>query len=205
MRAVALALHRSDLLSDPVAQLARWLRAATDSRNPEPTGMTLATVDPEGRPATRVVLLKDLAPEGLVFFTNYGSEKARHLDHNPWCAINFFWPETDRQAGFRGRAAKTTREESEAYFASRPRDHQIGAWTSEQSRPVADRHALEARQVAVESRFSGSSIPCPPHWGGFRIAPYEAWFWQRRPGRLHDRFRYTMLPDRTWRIERLNP
>jgi pyridoxamine 5'-phosphate oxidase len=202
---MVLELHRADLLPDPIEQLQRWLRAAKDSVNPEPTAMTLATVDAEGRPATRVVLLKEIAPEGLVFFTNYESAKARQLDHNPWCALNFFWPETDRQAGMRGRATKVAREESEAYFATRPRDHRIGAWTSAQSRPVADRAALEARQHEVEARFGDGEIPCPPHWGGFRVAPHEAWFWQRRPGRLHDRFRYTMLPDRTWRIERLNP
>ncbi len=202
---MVLELHRRDLLPEPVAQLQRWLRGATESGNPEPTAMTLATTDAEGHPATRIVLLKELAPEGLVFFTNYESNKARQLDHNPWCALNFFWPESDRQAGFRGNAARTSRAESEAYFASRPRDHQIGAWTSAQSRPVENRAALETRQEEVESRFAQQEIPCPPHWGGFRITPIEAWFWQRRPGRLHDRFRYTMLPDRTWRIERLNP
>jgi pyridoxamine-phosphate oxidase len=202
---MALILHRSDLLADPLAQLARWLRAATDAGNPEPTAMTLATTDGQGRPATRIVLLKGLGPEGLTFFTNYESDKSSHLDHNPWCAVNFFWPETDRQAGFRGRAQRTTREASEAYFASRPRDHQIGAWTSAQSRPVTDRAALEQRQAEVERRFGAGEIPCPQHWGGWRIEPFEAWFWQRRPGRLHDRFRYTMLPDRAWRIERVQP
>lgn len=202
---MVLELHRSDLHADPIVQLERWLRVAKDSTNPEPTSMTLATADAEGRPATRVVLLKEIGPDGLVFFTNYESDKARQLDHNPWCALNFFWPETDKQAGVRGRAARVSRAESEAYFSTRPRDHQIGAWTSAQSRAVAGRAELEARQAEVEARFAIGEIPCPPHWGGFRIAPEEAWFWQRRPGRLHDRFRYTMLPGRTWRIERLNP
>lgn len=202
---MVLALHRSDLLPEPVAQLARWLRAAADAGNPEPTAMTLATADAAGRPATRIVLLKAFDEDGLVFFTNYESDKSGHLDHNPWCAVNFFWPETDRQAGFRGRAQRTTRAESEAYFSTRPRDHQVGAWTSEQSRPVADRAALERRQEDVERRFGAGEIPCPPHWGGWRITPFEAWFWQRRPGRLHDRFRYTMLPDRAWRLERVQP
>ncbi len=202
---MVLELHRSELHSDPIVQLERWLRAAQDSTNPEPTAMILATADAEGRPATRVVLLKEIGPAGLVFFTNYESDKARQLDHNPWCALNFFWPETDRQAGVRGRVNKVTRAESEAYFSTRPRDHQIGAWTSAQSRPVGGRAELEERQAQIEQRFVGAEIECPPHWGGFRVTPMEAWFWQRRPGRLHDRFRYTMLPDRTWRIERLNP
>ncbi len=199
------ALHRSDLLPDPVSQLALWLRAAAEAGNPEPTAMTLATVDAEGRPATRVVLLKGVGPDGLVFFTNYGSDKSRHLDHNPWCALNFYWPETDRQAGVRGLAARVGRQKSEAYFATRPRDHQIGAWSSEQSRPIANRAALEARQAEIERRFAGAEVPCPPDWGGWSVTPVEAWFWQRRPGRLHDRFRYTMLPGRAWRIERVNP
>lgn len=202
---MVLELHRADLHPEPTEQLKRWLRIATDAGAPEPTAMTLATADAVGRPATRVVLLKELTAAGLVFFTNYESDKSVQLDHNPWCALNFFWPETDRQAGFRGRAARVTREESEAYFATRPRDHQIGAWTSAQSRPARDRAELDARQAEIEARFAGAEIPCPPHWGGWRVAPVEAWFWQRRAGRLHDRFRYTMLPDRTWRIERLNP
>jgi pyridoxamine 5'-phosphate oxidase len=198
-------LRRADLLPDPIAQLGAWVRAAEEAGLAEPNAMTLATAGADGRPAARVVLLKGLSAEGLVFYTNYDSDKAGQLDHNPWCALTFFWPTLFRQAGVRGRAAKVPRAESERYFASRPRESQIGAWASEQSRPIADRSALEARQEEIERRFAGADVPCPPRWGGFRVAPEEAWFWQSRPGRLHDRFRYTMLPDRTWRLERLNP
>ncbi len=197
-------LHERDLDPSPARQVEKWLHEAIAAGHPEPTAMTLATVSPEGDPAARVVLLKGLDDRGLVFYTNYESEKGRHLAANPRACANLFWMLLERQVRVTGGVEQVSRAESEAYFASRPRESQLGAWASPQSDVLIDRPALEARLEEVRARYGEGPVPCPPHWGGFRIALDRVELWQGRPSRLHDRLRYTRI-DGGWRIERLSP
>jgi pyridoxamine 5'-phosphate oxidase len=167
--------------------------------------MTLATADRQGRPSARIVLLKGLDERGFIFFTNFNSRKGRELEENPEAALIFYWGGQERQVCVAGRVSKLPVAESEAYFATRPRGSQIGAWASDQSAVVRDRAELEQKWDQVEERYPGEQVPKPEHWGGYMLVPYRLEFWQGRPNRLHDRFRYTRLPDSTWRIERLSP
>lgn len=198
-------LHERDLDPSPVKQLQHWLRDAIDAGHPEPTAMTLATVTPEGEPAARVVLLKGLDEAGLTFFTHYTSDKGRDLEANPRAALGFFWVLLERQARITGTVTKVSREESDLYFKSRPRESQLGAWASRQSSVLAGREELESRLAAERERFGDAEIPCPPTWGGYRLAIDRMELWQGRPNRLHDRLRYTRLADAHWKIERLSP
>ncbi len=200
-------LDERDLLPSPLAQLDTWLREAIDAGHPEPTAMTLATVAPSGDPAARVVLLKTLDDGGLVFFTSYDSEKGAHLAAHPRACANLFWVLLERQVRVTGAVVKVAREESEAYFDSRPRGSQLGAWASRQSETIAGRSELEQRLAAAQARFGDGPIPCPPTWGGYRLVPDALEFWQGRPSRLHDRLRYTRIAPAapSWRIERLSP
>lgn len=166
--------------------------------------MTLATVDQAGRPSARIVLLKGLDSRGFVFFTNYDSRKGQELGGNPNAALVFYWPEQERQVCVAGKVGKLLRGESEAYFRSRPRGSKIAAWTSHQSEPVADRGTLEASWSDNERRYPGE-VPTPPNWGGYVLNPERIEFWQGRPNRLHDRFRYTRTASGEWLIERLAP
>jgi pyridoxamine 5'-phosphate oxidase len=197
-------LLESDLAADPMDQLEAWLRQAQAANVAEPNAMTLATCAPDGAPSARVVLLKGLDARGLVFFTNYTSHKARDMEHEPRVALTLVWLELERQVRVTGTVARVTPEESAAYFATRPRGSQLGAWASHQSEVVADRAALEAQLVAAEARFDGRDVPVPEHWGGYRVAPRTVEFWQGRRNRLHDRLRYSAAAG-TWRIERLSP
>jgi pyridoxamine 5'-phosphate oxidase len=198
-------LHERDVDPSPIVQLQRWLKAAIDANHPEPTAMTLATATKDGVPAARVVLLKGLDERGLVFFTSYESDKGRELAENPRASACFFWGLLERQLRVSGGVTKVTRAESEAYFNARPRDSQLGAWASVQGAVLAGREALEANFVAARERFGEGEIPCPPQWGGYRVAVDTMELWQGRPSRLHDRLRYTRTGDSTWRIERLSP
>ena len=198
-------LHERDVDPSPVTQLDRWLKEAIAAKHPEPTAMTLATATKDGEPAARVVLLKGLDERGLVFFTGYESDKGRQLADNPRAAACFFWVLLERQVRVSGPVTKVTREESEAYFDSRPRESQLGAWASRQSAVLAGREALEATLAEVSVRFGEGEIPCPPQWGGYRLAVERMELWQGRPSRLHDRLRYTRTGPATWRIERLAP
>jgi len=197
-------LSEEDLAATPAAQLERWLREAIEAGHPEPNAMTVATVSRDGEPSARVVLARSLDEHGVVFFTNYGSAKGRDLEIHPRAAASFFWVLLERQARVEGAVTKVSREESEAYFATRPRDSQIGAWASEQSAVLESRAALERRLEDVRARFGDDPIPCPPHWGGYRVALERVELWQGRPSRLHDRLRYTRI-SHGWRIERLSP
>jgi pyridoxamine 5'-phosphate oxidase len=189
---------------DPIRQFGLWFDDALAARIKEPNAMTLATSSPGGAPDARMVLLKGFDHRGFVFFTNYDSAKARQLEMNPRAALVFYWPELERQVRISGTVARTSREETEVYFASRPRGSQLGAWTSEQSTPVRGRDVLEKRLAEVDARFEGQQIPAPPNWGGYRLHADSIEFWQGRPNRLHDRLRYTRDGD-AWCRRRLAP
>jgi pyridoxamine 5'-phosphate oxidase len=197
-------LSEADLAPTWLEQLERWLADARAAGLPEPNAMVLATADPRGRPSARTVLLKLLDERGLVFFTNLGSRKAGELAANAYASVVFPWHPMGRQVLVGGGVREVDRAETEAYFATRPRDSQLGAWASPQSQVVPDRAALDQRLAEVTERFRGSEIPAPPHWGGLRIAPETVEFWQGGVGRLHDRLRYRREDDR-WRVERLGP
>ena len=197
-------LRRTDLEANPIRQFQKWLQQAIDAQLLEPTAMTLATTDKNGRPSSRIVLLKGLDEGGFVFYTSYESRKARELEENSNAAIVFYWAELERQARVTGAASRIPRAESEAYFKTRPRGHQLGAWVSAQSEVIARRAVLEDRLKQFEQKYP-NAVPLPPFWGGYVLAPVEIEFWQGRPNRLHDRFRYTKRADGNWLIERLAP
>lgn len=198
-------LELADLDPDPVRQLDRWVSAAIEAAVPEPLAMTVATVDAEGRPHSRVVLCRGVETDGLRFFTNYDSNKGRELAAHPVAALLFFWPTLERQVRIEGTVERLPRAEADAYFQSRPRESQIGAWASPQSRPIDDRSVLERAVEAITARYRDQPVPLPPNWGGFRVRPQRYEFWQGRIGRLHDRFVYVLSPETTWQIARLAP
>lgn len=198
-------LSESELAANPYDQFRLWLEQVQAVDPIEFTAMTLATCDSEGRPSARVVLLKGVDERGFVFYTNYESRKARELEENPRAALVFYWAVLDRQVRVEGTVERTSREESEAYFASRPLGARVGAWASPQSQALAGgREDLERRVREAEARF-GEEVPLPDHWGGFRVRPEVIEFWQGRLSRLHDRLCYVRLPGGGWRIERLAP
>jgi pyridoxamine 5'-phosphate oxidase len=221
-------LRRADLEANPVAQFQKWFAAAAGESSggcwrkigialfklwhailghapADPTAMMLATVDPAGRPSARTVLLKGVDERGFVFYTNYESRKGRDLVDNPHAALTFYWADSERQVCVGGTVGKLSREASEAYFKSRPRGSRLAAWASNQSDVVADRAALEKKWNEAAARFPGDDVPLPPNWGGFVLKPEWIEFWQGRPSRLHDRFRYTRQPDGSWKLERIAP
>ncbi len=196
-------LHRSALSDDPIEQFRNWYERA-EREVPLAHAMTLATVDAEGVPDARMVLLKGFGPDAFRFFTNLHSAKGRQLEAAPQAALVLYWRELDRQVRVRGPVELLPEAESDEYFASRPRDSQIGAWASPQSEALPDREALDARVHEMEERFSGGDVPRPPFWGGYGLRPNGIEFWQGQAGRLHDRFVYTREAD-GWRLERLAP
>jgi pyridoxamine 5'-phosphate oxidase len=197
-------LRRKDLESDPISQFQKWFDQALKAELLEPNAMTLATVDSEGRPSARTVLLKQVDARGFVFFTNYESRKGRELAGNANAALSFFWGGLERQVCIRGTCSKVSKEESEAYFAVRPLGSQFGAWVSKQSTVVESREFLEMRLAEVEKQFAGQKVAMPAYWGGYVLAPNAIEFWQGRPNRLHDRMLYLLEAGR-WIIERLSP
>jgi pyridoxamine 5'-phosphate oxidase len=190
---------------DPIKQFQIWFDEAIGANLPMPDAMSLATVTPDGRPTARMVLLKQVDADGFVFFTNYQSSKAKQLEINPYAALVFYWTQLDRQVRVEGRVTKTPAEESAAYFRTRPRESQIGAWASPQSEVISAREVLEQRAHELSEQYCDREIDCPAHWGGFRLAPDRIEFWKSRIGRLHDRILYELQPDGTWTIKRLAP
>lgn len=197
-------LIESELPDEPVELLKLWIRQAITSEVLEPNAMTLATVKNDGSPDARMVLLKGINGDSISFFTNYLSEKARDLKSNPAVACCFWWPELERQVRLKGRVERAGRQESAEYFASRPRESQIGAWASDQSNELKNREDLEKRYSEFEEKFRNRKIPVPDHWGGYKVNLEEIEFWQGRPGRLHDRIHYQKQQD-NWNRKRLSP
>ncbi|MFB9462154.1 pyridoxamine 5'-phosphate oxidase [Streptomyces cinereospinus] len=200
-------LSETELAATPVEQFARWFRqAATEGRLFEPNAMVVSTADAAGRPSSRTVLLKHFDDTGFVFYTNYDSPKARDLAANPYVSLLFPWYPMARQVIVTGVARRTGRDETAAYFRSRPHGSRLGAWASAQSTVIATRADLDAAYAGLAARYpEGEQVPVPPNWGGFRVAPQSVEFWQGRENRLHDRLRYVARPDGGWRVERLSP
>ena len=196
-------LRRADLSGCPFEQFSKWLEDAVKAGIYDPNACSLATVDGEGRPVSRAVLLKALENEQFVFYTNYESRKSSHLDHNPNTCMHFPWFALQRQVIVTGKVQKIDAERAEEYFQSRPLESRLGAWASRQSEQVDSRESLEKAYLEMQEKF-GDSPPKPPHWGGFALIPETIEFWQGGPSRLHDRFIYT-LENNHWNIERLNP
>jgi pyridoxamine 5'-phosphate oxidase len=198
-------LSEQSIDRDPIKQFARWFTDAEAAGLKLPNAMTLATATPDGLPSARVVLLKEFDANGFVFYTNYESQKGRELDRNPKAALCFYWTGPDRQVRITGSVTRTTREESDEYFHTRPVDSQLGAWASQQSAVISSRDVLEDRMRELVRQYEGGAVPLPPYWGGYRLAPEVIEFWQNRLSRLHDRLRYTRQPGNHWLIERLSP
>lgn len=198
-------LSENDVSADPFLQFGIWFVEAADSSLPEPNAMTLATATPEGYPSARTVLLKGFDENGFVFYTNYESRKGQELARNPHAALLFTWLELERQIRIEGVVEKVTPEESRDYFQSRPKESQIGAWASPQSRIIAGRAILENRVIDLQREYGQADVlPVPPFWGGYRLRPSVVEFWQGRESRLHDRICYTRQGDE-WEIRRLAP
>jgi pyridoxamine 5'-phosphate oxidase len=199
-------LTEAQATDEPFTLFHRWFDEAvkTEQAPIEPNAMTLATVDADGRPHSRVLLLKGLDAQGFTFFTNYDSAKGQQLAAHPFGAMTFFWPTLERQVRIEGRVARVSAAESDAYYQVRPLGSRLGAWASPQSRVIADRAELENLLTATEQRFSDAAPTCPEHWGGYRLVPDRIEFWQGRPSRLHDRLNYRLL-ENAWIRERLAP
>lgn len=198
-------LNRQDLHENPIAQFEIWFEEACAAHIPEPNAMSLATVPADGRPSLRAVLLKYYDLQGFVFFTNLESVKAREIGENPHVALLFLWPQLERQIVIGGDAQKISNKESVRYFLRRPRESQIGAWVSRQSKVISSRKLLEMKFDEMKRKFSKGQVPLPSFWGGYRVQPTRIEFWQGRPHRLHDRFLYTLGEREDWSIERLAP
>jgi len=198
-------LHETDLLGNPFQQFQLWLEQAIAAELPEPNAMTLATLSEQGKPIARMVLLKGLDEKGFVFYTNYDSAKGKQLTETDSAALVFWWAGLERQVRVEGTVEKVSSEESDAYFQSRPKASQLGAWASPQSQVIENRDVLERRLAQLEEKYATEKVPRPPHWGGFRVIPTAIEFWQGRPSRLHDRIRYELDEKGDWFYKRLAP
>ena len=203
--ATGFALDREDLDDDPIVQFEDWFRYACETVPMDPNAVVLSTVDGNNYPSSRTVLLKSFDERGFVFYTNYESRKAADIANNPNVSLLFFWSDAARQVKIRGTAEKIPTKESLAYFMSRPRGSQIGAWVSAQSSVISSRSLLEAKFQEIKQKFKNKDVSLPSFWGGYRVVPEEVEFWQGRRNRLHDRFEFTKQDDGSWKIERLAP
>ena len=197
-------LVESEVAKDPFAQFSVWWEEAVQSAIVEVNAMALSTVSPEGKPSSRIVLLKGYTEEGFVFFTNYTSDKGKQIEQNQHVSLLFFWKELERQVRIEGTASKIATAESDAYFNSRPVGSRLGAWASPQSQKIADRAILDQELEKITAQFQEHEITRPPHWGGYRVVPTRIEFWQGRSSRLHDRILYEQV-DQQWQISRLAP
>lgn len=198
-------LDEATVRQNPFEQFELWLSEAIAEGAEEPNAMTLTTANRKGKSSARIVLLREFdAEQGFIFYTNYASRKGREIAENPYASILFFWARMERQVRIEGSISKVSRHKSEAYFATRPRESQIGAWASVQSSVIASRSALEEQIIALEEQFAGRDVMCPENWGGYALQPDLFEFWQGRKSRLHDRLRYTKA-ESDWKIERLSP
>lgn len=198
-------LEREDLHENPIEQFKRWMQQTIDAKIPDPNAMTIATVDATGQPSQRIVLLKNLDDKGFVFYTNLASRKAQDLKQNPKISLHFPWHLLERQVKVCGVVEPLSSAEVLKYFVTRPRDSQLGAWASHQSRPISSRALLMQQFESMKNKFAKGAIPLPDFWGGFRVKPHQVEFWQGGEARLHDRFEYSLQPDNSWTIERLEP
>lgn len=199
-------LSEADVNPDPIVQFQHWFDQALEAQLIEPNAMALATVSYDGRPSVRMVLLKEIDGRDFVFYTNYESRKGQELAGNPYAALVFYWAELERQVRIEGEAGKVSRARSEAYFDTRPRGSQLGAWASCQSQVVGSKADLERKLAGLEAQYQGyAQVPAPEFWGGFGVKPVRIEFWQGRPDRLHDRLQYSFREDGSWRIDRLSP
>ena len=198
-------LHRRDLATDPISQFEKWFAQSTRAQLTDPNAMTLATVSADCKPSARTVLLKTFDQKGFVFFTNYGSQKAREIEANPHVCLLFPWTELERQVEISGRAEKIATAESVKYFITRPHGSQLGAWVSNQSSIISSRKILEMKLDEMKRKFKSGKVPLPDFWGGYLVVPEKIEFWQGRPNRLHDRFEYRRQADGSWEIARLAP
>ncbi|MFN5793812.1 MAG: pyridoxamine 5'-phosphate oxidase [Bacteroidota bacterium] len=190
--------------SNPIVQFDLWMKEALNADIPEPHAMNVSTVSKEGKPSSRIVLLRNFSENGFVFYTNYNSKKGNDISENNSAAINFFWPQLERQIRIEGKLQKVDSKISDEYFASRPHDSQLGAWASNQSEVLKNRQELEEKFAALEKKFAGINVPRPEHWGGYCLVPDSIEFWQGRPSRIHDRIKFTTV-NNEWKIERLSP
>lgn len=197
-------LTEADAHPNPIEQFSKWFGEALAAQVPEANAMTVSTATAEGRPSSRIMLIKDFDQRGFTFYTNYGSRKGRELDSNPYAAILFYWIELERQVRIEGRIERITDAENDTYYNSRPLKSRLGAIASAQSRPVANRETLEARVAEVEQQYGDHPVR-PAHWGGYRLVPDYLEFWQGRPSRLHDRIAYARQADGSWQLQRLQP
>ena len=198
-------LKREDLHPDPIAQFDVWLKQAIEAELPDPTAMTIATVSPDGQPSQRIVLLKDVNNGGFVFYTNLGSRKAQELEDNQKISLHFPWHYIERQVKICGVATQLSTAEVAKYFMSRPKESQLAAWASQQSKPISTRQLLMSKFEEVKQKFAQGEVPLPSFWGGYRVIPHEIEFWQGGEHRLHNRFVYAKQQDGEWQIERLMP
>ena len=198
-------LEEKEVDPNPIKQFESWWQEAINSNAEEPNAMTLATCTPSGKPSARVVLLKGIHPNGFIFFTNYNSRKAHEIEENGFAALVFFWKELERQVRIEGKLIKTSNKESDEYFASRPRESQLGAWSSPQSSVIDGADILQQNMKKYYDKFHEQEVPRPDFWGGYIVEPTAMEFWQGKPGRLHDRLQYSLDGQNNWTIQRLAP
>jgi pyridoxamine 5'-phosphate oxidase len=198
-------LNEEEIDKNPFIQFKVWFNQSVAAQLPEPNAMTLATCTPDGKPSARMVLLKDIDEQGFVLFTNYKSQKGQEISVNPHAALVFWWAELERQVRIVGTVEKISSAQSDSYFEVRPPFSRLGAWASNQSEVISSRDVLESQLIEFQRQYENQEVPRPPHWGGFRVIPQEIEFWQGRSSRLHDRLRYTLVDNGSWKIERLSP